>query len=254
MSTATQIKARSFCWIDLPTDKPEVAAQFYTALFGWEAREVMNNSKGNYSMFSKDGQDVGGFYKAEGRPTWWASYVLVEDAAAMVKRAKKLSGKVYMKATEIMPGAKMAIVADPTGAALALWESKDGSNTLRDVPNTLSWNELLTHDTQKAGKFYTELLGWSTKTDGPGGENYTEFVNDGESIAGMMALPPDAQSMPPFWMPYFMVEDVDGMVARAIELGGKAMIEGLNVEGVGRIANIMDPVGGGFGMVQFAAR
>ena len=151
MSTATQIKLRSFCWIDLPTDKPEVAAKFYTALFGWEAREVMNNDKGNYSMFFKDGHDVGGFYRLEGRPTWWASYVLVEDVDATVKKAGELSGKVYMPVTEVMPGARMAVVADPTGAALALWESKDGSKTLRDVPNTLCWNELLTHDTQKSG-------------------------------------------------------------------------------------------------------
>lgn len=254
MSTATQIKLRSFCWIDLPTDKPEVAAKFYTALFGWEAREVMNNDKGNYSMFFKDGHDVGGFYRLEGRPTWWASYVLVEDVDAMVKKAVELSGKVYMPVTEVMPGARMAVVADPTGAALALWESKDGSKTLRDVPNTLCWNELLTHDTQKSGDFYTQLLGWTTKSDGHGGAGYTEFLNDGDAIAGMMAFPPDSGQMPPFWMPYFMVEDVDAMAARAKELGGKAMIEGLDVQGVGRIANIMDPVGGGFGMVQFAAQ
>lgn len=255
MSTTAQIRLRSFCWVDLSTESPEEAARFYSALFGWEAEEVMKNDKGNYSMFRLQGKDVGGFYKLAGRPSFWSSYVLVEDLKGLVKKTKKISGKVYMPVTEVMPGSRMAVVCDPSGAALALWESKDGSKTLRDVPNTLCWNELLTTEPQKAGDFYSALLGWSTRRDGPGGDQYTEFLNDGESIAGMMAFPKDcATTPPPFWLPYFMVEDLQDTVSRAGELGATIRLDATDVPGVGTIANIQDPVGAGFGVVQFAAK
>jgi uncharacterized protein len=251
MSTTTQIKIGAFCWIDLATDNPKAAAEFYTELFGWDSKEVMNNEKGNYSMFRHGGKDVAGFYKLDGRPSCWMSYVLVDDLDAHLKKTPELSGQVYVPAIDVMPGARMAVVGDPTGAALALWESKDGSQTYRDHPKTLCWNELLTNDIDKAGTFYSSLLGWKRDTDGPNAQ-YTRFSNDGRLVGGMMAIPgSDDTAPPPFWLPYIEVEDLDGTVARAKDLGAESPLEGLDIDGVGRIAFLKDPVGAAIGLVRW---
>jgi hypothetical protein len=52
------------------------------------------------------------------------------------------------------------------------------------------------------------------------------------------------------WVPYVAVEDVDATVAKAQELGGSAVIEGMDVPNVGRIAVLTDPNGAAFGIIK----
>ncbi len=59
-----------------------------------------------------------------GTPSHWLAYVLVEDVAAATKKAKSLGAKVFKEATEVPGYGWLSVIADPTGAALGLWQPK----------------------------------------------------------------------------------------------------------------------------------
>ena len=59
-----------------------------------------------------------------GRAASWASYVSVEDADASAARATDLGGRVVMGPFDVRDAARIAVIEDPQGAVLALWEPR----------------------------------------------------------------------------------------------------------------------------------
>jgi hypothetical protein len=59
-----------------------------------------------------------------GAPSFWLAYVLVDDIEASTKKAKSLGASVVKDVTEIPGAGWFSIIADPTGAHLALWKAK----------------------------------------------------------------------------------------------------------------------------------
>ena len=111
-------------------------------------------------------------------------------------------------------------------------------------PGEFSWNELIASDEGGQKKFYTGLFGWTAEAFG-GGEKrpYTLFKKGDAMVGGMMKRPkPDG---PTHWLAYVKVEDVDGVAANAKKLGGKIIVEPMDIPDVGRIAVILDPQGAG---------
>jgi uncharacterized protein len=89
-----------------------------------------------------------------------------------------------------------------------------------------SWNELVTTDPAAATKFYTELFGWTTQ-DFPMPEfTYTVVSAGGANTGqgGIMPLPPSAKGMPPAWISYVTVDNVDTTAEQAEKLGGKTIV------------------------------
>lgn len=103
-------------------------------------------------------------------------------------------------------------------------------------PGKFSWNELVTTDVESASAFYTNLFGWSTV---PFGQEYILFNREDQSVAGMMKSRQPGR--PAQWIGYVSVEDVDGSVAKAIELGGGIVVPSMDIPEVGRIAVVIDP-------------
>ncbi len=103
------------------------------------------------------------------------------------------------------------------------------------------WYELMTSDTEAAGKFYSNVVGWTTKDVGNADMAYTTF-NVGESgVAGMLALPQHTG-----WIGYIHVDDVDAHVDKIVEAGGKLLKPAADVPGMLRFAVMADPQGAGF--------
>ncbi len=105
-----------------------------------------------------------------------------------------------------------------------------------------SWNELMTTDVDAAKAFYGELLGW-TLEDTNLNMPYTLVKAGDKEIAGIMTIPPDAAGMPPQWGAYVTVDDVDAMIRKVKELGGKLLAEPMDIPDVGRFCVIQDPQG-----------
>jgi predicted enzyme related to lactoylglutathione lyase len=59
-----------------------------------------------------------------GAPSAWLAYVGVDDVAAATAQAKSLGATILMEKTEVPGMGWFTVLLDPTGAALALWETK----------------------------------------------------------------------------------------------------------------------------------
>jgi predicted enzyme related to lactoylglutathione lyase len=102
------------------------------------------------------------------------------------------------------------------------------------------WYELMTTDTKAAGKFYSDVVGWTVnEMAGPDGSiQYTTF-NIGEvGIAGMINIPGHTG-----WVGYISVDDVDAHVEKIVEAGGKLWKPATDVPGMLRFAVLSDPQG-----------
>ena len=101
------------------------------------------------------------------------------------------------------------------------------------------WYELMTSDTKAAGKFYSDVVGWSTREmPDTGGMQYTTFNLGSTGIAGMLNIPGHIA-----WIGYISVADVDAHVEKIVEAGGKLLRPAADVPGMLRFAVMSDPQG-----------
>jgi uncharacterized protein len=100
------------------------------------------------------------------------------------------------------------------------------------------WYELMTGDTEAAGKFYSDVVGWTTQ-EMPGPDStYTIFALGGVGMAGMLKLEGHSG-----WIGYISVDDVDAHVEKIVEAGGKLLKPAADVPGMLRFAVMADPQG-----------
>ncbi len=109
------------------------------------------------------------------------------------------------------------------------------------------WVELTTDNAKDATGFYRALFGWefAEPTDTPVGPYYMSERGDQAGI-GMMNKP--MEGMPSAWLPYVLVESVEGTVAKAKELGSEIVVPPTPVEGHGIFSVIKDPQGAHLGI------
>jgi predicted enzyme related to lactoylglutathione lyase len=112
-----------FCHVELNTTDVDKAKAFYGKLFDWKLEDVPNAS---YTMIRVGEGTGGGLMKnpIPGAPSFWLAYVLVDDIEAATKKAKSLGATIMKDASEVMGFGWFSVIADPTGAHLALWKPK----------------------------------------------------------------------------------------------------------------------------------
>ena len=114
---------------------------------------------------------------------------------------------------------------------------------------TFSFADVMTTDVDGAKSFYSEFFGWSAQTTRAGtAEEYTLFSMDGAPVAGTFVQPPEQrdQGIPPNWVSYINVDDVDETSRLAREAGGSVVVEPRDVADAGRMSAILDTHGAGF--------
>lgn len=257
MTELTTPVTNTFCWVELATTDPAAAKKFYSTLFGWELADMDMPASGTYTMASVGGKTVCGMMqlpeeaKKMGAPPHWLSYVATDDVAASVKKVTELGGSVFAGPMEVGPGV-MAVVSDPAGGVFAFWQPKQSMGTwLYQERNALCWNELLTTDVDKAGKFYSGLFGWKADVMPMGdGSVYHVLKLGDKQVGGMMAMPPMAAGAPSHWNAYFHVANADDFAKKVQELGGKVHSPPMDIPNVGRFAVLADPQGATFSVLQ----
>ena len=255
MPTRTSYDAGTPCWIDLNSPDIDASQTFYTGLFGWEAAEQFDPSGTKiYTNFQVGGANVAGMGaqppEMAGMPNVWMSYVAVEDIDATIGMATSAGGSVMMPPMQVMEKGRMAIIADPTGASISLWQAGNHIGAgICNEPNTWSWNELQTRDLSSAKDFYATVFGWTYEVmEMPDGSYHV--IAGGEGLGGLMDMPDQVpDEVPNYWGVYFMVEDVDAAVGAATRLGGTVMFR-MDDSPVGRMCGIADPLGGTFTLLE----
>jgi predicted enzyme related to lactoylglutathione lyase len=102
-----------------------------------------------------------------------------------------------------------------------------------------TWFELMTSDTQAAGKFYSDVVGWTTQEmPSADGIPYTIFNVNNVGIAGMLSLPGHVA-----WVGYIVVDDVDAHIEKIVEAGGKLWKPATDIPDMLRFAVMSDPQG-----------
>ncbi len=81
------------------------------------------------------------------------------------------------------------------------------------------WNALLTSDKPAATKFYSCVFGWQTAEFPGSSAKYTIWKQHGKGVGGLMKRP--MENMPPHWLGYVTVANVDATAKKVGEAGGK---------------------------------
>ena len=94
------------------------------------------------------------------------------------------------------------------------------------------WYELMTSDPKAAGKFYSDVVGWTTQEmSSPDGSSYTTFNIGNVGMAGMLTVPGHTA-----WIGYISVDDVDAHIEKIVEAGGKLWRPATDIPGMLRFA------------------
>ena len=249
----------TFCYAELATSDPAAAGEFYMKLFGWNRNDQDLGEFGVYTQFDLGGKVVAAQFKlpeeqvANNVPPNWGQYVSVVDVDGTAARAAELGGQTVMGPMDIFDYGRMAVLADPGGAVICLWQPKSNIGVeFRDDPGSMCWNELLTNDTGQASAFYGGLFGWESKAMDMGdlGDYTTFHMGGGPPAGGMMSIQAEMGPIPPHWLVYFAVADCTASQEKAAGLGAQTLVPRTKIPGMGAFSVLQDPVGAVFGIFQ----
>jgi predicted enzyme related to lactoylglutathione lyase len=116
----------AFCWADLSTPDVDRASKFYSQLFGWKLEKSEKDPSGYLHI--KNGEDyIGGIPPAQHRdpktPPHWLLYFQTSDCDASVNKAKQNGAAVYFGPMSMEGVGRLAVLADPQGAAFSVFQS-----------------------------------------------------------------------------------------------------------------------------------
>jgi predicted enzyme related to lactoylglutathione lyase len=255
MTTAVSPLLGRPVWYELMTTDMPAAEKFYKNVVGWTSAPF-EASPTPYTVFKRSGevQAAGLMKQPEGMnmPPFWAMYVAVpklEDAVAHIKR---LGGSELSPVIDVPTIGRLQMMRDPQGAAFYIIQPLSTEQRPETAPEIgeASWHELMTTDAPAAMKFYSDVFGWqpSEAMDMGAMGKYQMFNRPHGMIGGMMNKGPEMANVPPHWMIYFRVPDINAAVDR-IKAGGGQIVNGpMEVPGGDWVVNAMDPQGAAFAL------
>src|SRR4051794_15156106 len=130
-------------WTALRTPDREAAQAFYGHLFGWRFDELPGGRPGAVAV-KGDGVVAAVTAGSEAR---WDTYFAVDDVEAVAKAVPEAGGVVRSGPVDVGDAGRAAVIADPTGTAVGLWQAgRHAGATVVGERGTASWHELLTTD------------------------------------------------------------------------------------------------------------
>ncbi len=165
------------CWADVMVDDLDRARDFYGSLFGWTFEDLPPEA-GGYVMARKDGHVVAGAMAKNpddpGQVSAWTVYLATDDVDDTAKRARAAGGVFFLEPTNVLRVGRIAVGADPAGAAYGLWQAKERTGTdLVDEPGALCWAESMSRDYDASTRFYSDVIGYRLQEIGEGGVRYS---------------------------------------------------------------------------------
>jgi uncharacterized protein len=260
------------CWIDTTQPDPDAAAAFYSGLFGWEFEDVMPaDADGRYLIARMRGGDVAAVSSqpvGAGPEAAWNTYIWVDDADSSAAKVAGAGGSVLMEPFDVMGSGRMAVLADPDGAAFSVWQAGEHKGaTIVNEPGALNFNVLNTRDPESAKAFYGAVFGWTTLDLGSGEfwamkeyGDYLEELAPGtraraaefgaagfEDVVAALTVIAEGSSN---WSVTFGTENADDTAGKAVELGGTVVMPPVDAP-YSRLTVLRDPGGATFAASAF---
>jgi predicted enzyme related to lactoylglutathione lyase len=245
MGERTSYAPGTLSWAELATSDADAAKNFYAAAFGWNYEDYPVGDGEVYSVARRDASRVAALFASD-EPPHWNCYVTVASVDDTTARAAELGATVLAEPFDVMDVGRSSVIADPTGAALCLWEPRTSIGAeLVNAPGAMAWNDLVTDDPDAAARFYGGLFGWTVE-EIPNAGGYRVIRNGDRSNGGIMPrhLTGDADG-PAAWLPYFGHEDVERLLDEVGALGGRVVNGPVRVP-AGTFAVLADPQGAVF--------
>ena len=247
------------CWFELASTDPARSIAFAQAVFGWSADE-QGTPMGPYAFMLNGTAAVGAICGlppgAEGAPSFWSAYFLVDDVDAARAKALALGATAFGEAFDVPGMGRGAALADPGGAVFNLWQAENaaGGELAMFEDFSIGWVELATRDVEAAQRFYGELLGWTFQdsANAPPGTRYSEYAAGDTHYGGLLQMTEAWGDLPEHWSLYVVVPDLDIALSATDAAGGRLSVPAFNAPGVGRIARIDDPTGAGCYLIELA--
>lgn len=242
-----------FLWHELLTTDQAGGAGFYSKAFGWNAGPWEGNA--DYIMLTHATGPVGGARVIGKDPLadkvglHWLTYVGVPDLNAALAAVEAKGGRVLYPVTGVPgDGGRYAVIADPQGATIGLYEPAAGmtSDQAALMAGPVAWHEMVAEDPVAALRFYKDIVGWEAlATHDMGGDvgTYHIFGKGTTQMGGVFKRGRDAASTRPRWLIYVHVPGITAAVAAVLAAGGKLLNGPHQVPGGNWVAHVTDPNG-----------
>ncbi|MFY0310514.1 VOC family protein [Leisingera sp. D0M16] len=218
-----------FIWTDLSTFDMALARKTYAGLFGWSF-----GGDAAYD-FARDGADTAAavfpmpeFLAKINMPSFWMSYVHVEDLDARVEAARRHEGAII----EIEPQpfdehSRIALVRDPSGAGFTLVE---GSSLTPPAGPPHPGHVLRRYhhvpDISLIEGFYKDLFGWTFHKAAEAPWPVFDIRHpDGSLVAVAEEVPEEIRGKFRYWMPCFAVRSLAQARDELAALGGEVTVD-----------------------------
>jgi predicted enzyme related to lactoylglutathione lyase len=110
---------------------------------------------------------------------------------------------------------------------------------------TIGWIDLTVPDAKSLRDFYSAVAGWAPSDVAMG--DYSDYCmhppGDPKPVAGICHARGSNAGLPPQWLIYITVADLDQSVQHCRDLGGSVITAPKNLDSYGRLAVIRDPAG-----------
>lgn len=120
-------KFSEFVWNELAASNVQTAKDFYGKVFGWKFKEETVGDM-TYTMATVNGKEFAGIWaipknQEKEIPPHWLAYIMVENLEQSLEKATKNGATVIKPITNAGDYGRLAIIKDPSGAHLGLWQS-----------------------------------------------------------------------------------------------------------------------------------
>lgn len=239
-------------------DLPKAKA-FYGALLGWtfQDRPV---SRGHYAEALVNGHVVAGLVE---RPLpdsdtpphpLWLPFISAPNVPALAKSSRQWGAKILFRPTTIPGRGEQAIIADPQGALFAALKAPHGdpNDTDATLQGDWIWNALLTSTPYESAGFYQKLFGYQVEA-APAPDTRQRYILESQSMARATVnplpprLPANARAR---WLSFVQVDSVGSAAEKAVQLGGRVLVEPHLDHQNSMIAVLADPAGAAFGVME----
>ena len=116
---------------------------------------------------------------------------------------------------------------------------------------SIGWTDLTVPDAKKVNEFYKQVVGWQDEAVDV--DDYQDFVikdGSGEAIAGICHAKGANAEMPPQWLMYIRVANLDESIEKCQSMGGKLVTQKRDMGGYGVMCVIQDPAGAVVALIQ----
>lgn len=211
-----------FIWTDLSTYDLAAARNDYSKLFGWRFQ-----SDPAYDFAVLGQEEIAGVFTMPPKlakmnmPSFWMSYVHVQDVAATVKAAERHEGAII----EVQPQpfgdeALVALVRDPSGAGFTVYQGPEIA-VPASGPGRVVGRFHHVGDVGQIAPFYADLFGWEFKALPPSPWPLHDIIHpDGQLVAWVEEVPKSIRGTFAYWMPSFGVSSLPESLRTLDGLGG----------------------------------